>query len=68
MERCFDLIEERNRRHYGAVTETSVARPSAERNERKLALRRELEDPSSEKLRTRARAVYRTLVPSSTLR
>jgi hypothetical protein len=67
VERCFVLIEKRNEEHYGAVTETTVARPSSERDERKHALRRELEDPSSEKLRNRARTVYRTLVPSSTV-
>jgi hypothetical protein len=68
VERVFELIEQRNRERYGAVTETTVARPSAERDGRKQALRRELEDPASEKLRTRARAVYRTLVPSPTVR
>jgi hypothetical protein len=65
--RCFELIEQRNRERYGAVTETTVARPSAERNEQKVALRRELEDPSSGKLRRRAREIYRTLVPSPTV-
>ena len=68
VERVFDLIEQRNRERYGAVTETTVARPSAERDERKHALRRELEDPASEKLRGRARSIYRTLVPSPTVR
>jgi hypothetical protein len=66
--RCFELIEERNRERYGAVTETTVARPSAERNARKGELRRELEDASSEKLRSRARAIYSTLVPSASAR
>ncbi len=68
VERCFQLIEQRNRERYGAVAETTVARPSAERDERKQTLRRELEAASSEKLRSRARSVYRTLVPSPTVR
>ena len=68
VERVFDLIEQRNQERYGAVTETTVARPSAERDARKGALRQELEDPSSKKLRGRARSIYRTLVPSPTVR
>ncbi len=67
VERCFELIERRNRERYGAVTETTVPRPSAERDEVKKALRQEFEADRLTGLRTRAFSVFRTLVPSSSV-
>jgi hypothetical protein len=60
----FDLIEERNRRRYGSVSETTVPRPSSERDERKAILRAELEAATLAPLRARAATTYRALVPS----
>jgi len=62
--RCFELIERRNREHYGALAETKVPRPSEEREGLKAALRGELEADHLAALRGRAYDVYRSLVPS----
>jgi hypothetical protein len=60
----FELIEHRNRRRYGAVSETTVPRPSTERDERKAALGAELDAVPLAPLRARAAAAYRALVSS----
>jgi hypothetical protein len=65
VERCFDLIEERNRQRYGQLVEGKVARPSEERRGRKDELIRQFEDPSLSAQRTRAYEVYRALVPAT---
>ena len=62
--RCFELIEQRNREHYGTLAETKVPRPSAERERLKAARRGELEADRLTALRARAYGVYRSLVPS----
>ena len=64
VERVFELIERRNVERYGAVTETTVARPSAERAQRKSGLKSEYGGREMNGLRERAAAVYRTLVPT----
>jgi hypothetical protein len=64
--RCFVLIDERNRRRYGAIVESHVARPSTHRDELKHALVNGLAAPSLSDLLVRARAVYRSLVPART--
>ena len=60
---CFDLIENWNRQRFGAIVESHVARPSAQRDQLKLSLRDGVDDPSLSMLRGRARRVYRALVP-----
>lgn len=61
---CFDLIEEWNRQRFGTIVESHVARPSAQRDQLKRALREGVDDPSLSVLRGRARRVYGTLVPA----
>ncbi len=63
--RCVEVIERRHRDRYGATVETAIARPSAERESRKVSLRREFEAEELADLRERAYAVYRALVPVS---
>ncbi len=65
--RVFALIEDRNRIRYGTVSETTVPRPSTERDERKRALRAQLDADGLARLRNRASTVYRSLVPSATV-
>lgn len=65
--RVFALIEDRNRIRYGAVSETTVPRPSTERDERKDALRSQFQADRLARLRDRAFMVYRSLVPSATV-
>jgi hypothetical protein len=65
VERCFALIEDRNVQRYGSLVETHVARPSTERADWKGPLREELMDPSMKRMRTRARSLYRALVPDA---
>ncbi|MBA3691261.1 MAG: hypothetical protein H0W82_07605 [Actinobacteria bacterium] len=65
--RVFALIEDRNRARYGSVSETTVPRPSAERDERKRALLTQLDADRLAPLRLRAATVYRALVPSATV-
>ncbi len=62
--RCFDLIEQRNREHYGVLSEPTVARPSAKRDALKDAFRQQYGVDRLARLRSRADAVYRALVPS----
>jgi hypothetical protein len=64
VERCFDLIERRNRERYGVISEPTVARPSAQRDALKDAVRQQYEADRLVRLRARADAVYRALVPS----
>jgi hypothetical protein len=64
--RCFELIDERNRRRYGAIVESHVARPSTRRDELKRALARGVAAHSLSDLRARARTAYRSLVPART--
>ena len=64
VERCFDLIEQRNRERYGVISEPTVARPSAERDVLKDAVRQRYEVDRHARLRARASGVYRALVPS----
>jgi hypothetical protein len=61
--RVMELIEERNLEKFGRQTEF-VARPTADREALKRSLRAEFEAPRLARLRLRAYAVYRTLVPS----
>ncbi len=64
VERCFELIEQRNRERYGAIREAMVARPSQERDALKDAIRRQYHAERLARSRARAAAIYRTLVPS----
>jgi hypothetical protein len=65
VERCFQMIEERNRERYGALVEGKVARPSDERRSRKEALAAAFDAPALAARRDRAYRVYRTLVPAT---
>jgi hypothetical protein len=60
----FELIEAHNLEKYGKPTYW-VARPTATRLEEKDARRRELDDPRLATLRERARAIYGSLIPST---
>jgi hypothetical protein len=62
VERVFERIERRNR-DQRAGDPRSLARPTLERDERKAALRAQLDAPSLAPLRRRALALYRRLVP-----
>ena len=64
VERCFEVIEQRSRMRYGAIREQMIARPSPERDRLKNVLRRQYEAERLARLRARAAAVYRALVPS----
>jgi hypothetical protein len=64
VERCFEMIEQRNRARYGVIREPMIARPSAERDALKDAIRLQYGSPRLARLRTRADAVYQALVPS----
>ena len=61
---CFELMERRSREHYGALLETKVPRPSAERERLKASLRGELEADRLAGLRDRAYHLYRAMLPS----
>ena len=65
VERCFQMIEERNRERYGALVEGKVARPSEERRSRKEALAAAFDAPALAARRDRAYRVYRFLVPAT---
>jgi hypothetical protein len=64
VERCFELIERRNRERYGVISEPTVARPSAQRDALKDALRQAYEVDRLARLRARAARVYKALVSS----
>lgn len=61
--RVFETIEADNFKKYGKATYW-VARPTAARLEEKDARRRELDDPRLARLKERALAIYRLLIPS----
>ncbi len=62
--RCFELIEARNREHYGALAETKVPRPSAERDRIKAELMGEYEANRLAPLRARSSEIYGALISS----
>jgi hypothetical protein len=62
--RCFELIERRNLERYGVISEPTVARPSAQRDALKDALRQRYEVDRLARLRARAARVYDALVSS----
>jgi hypothetical protein len=57
----FEIIELQNRRKFGRTTEI-VARPTVEREQRKAALRQEVQERRLTGLRTRAYEIYRQLI------
>lgn len=59
--RCFELIDERNRERYGTIVESHVARPSAEREALKSAVRDAVSNDAIAALRARAWHRYRSL-------
>ena len=63
--RCFELIETGNRGNYGALTETKVARPSAERDRIKGERMSEYQANRLAPLRARSFDLYRALISSS---
>ncbi|MGH2596515.1 MAG: hypothetical protein ACRDH7_11200 [Actinomycetota bacterium] len=67
VEHCFELIELGNRARYGALREPMIARPSVERNALKDAIRRQYGSERLARLRSRATAVHRALVPSQSV-
>jgi hypothetical protein len=62
VQRCFELIDERNVNRFGAVEDHTVARPSAARDEMKTDRRTALEAPELAVLRTRVERLYEELV------
>jgi hypothetical protein len=63
LQHVFGVIERQNRERFGRVSET-ISRPTAERDRRKSALRRDIEDERLARLRGHAEAIYQRLVPS----
>lgn len=64
--RCFELIEDRNRRRFGGEPlERGVARPSAVREEAKARLRGQVLSTHVEKLRSEARKLYERFLPET---
>lgn len=62
--RCFELIETRNREQYGALAETRVPRPSAERDRIKAERMDEYQASHLAPLRARSSEIYRALISS----
>ena len=67
VERCFELIEQRNRELHGAISELVIARPSFERDAMKSDVRRRYASAPMARLRTRANTIYRALIPSQSV-
>jgi hypothetical protein len=61
VQRVFGRIEQQNRDRYGRLTAT-ISRPTAEREQRKAALRREVQSPRLLEQREQAYEIYRGLV------
>jgi hypothetical protein len=64
VERCFEIIEQYHLEKDGAVDETSIARPSAQREVMKNELRAAFHSARFERLRRDAYALYDTLTSS----
>lgn len=61
VDRCFELIDQRNRERYGTIVQSHVARPSAERETLKAAVRDAVCGDAVATLRARAWRRYRAL-------
>jgi hypothetical protein len=64
VERCFEIIEQYHLAKDGTVDETSIARPSAQREIMKNELRATFHSAGLERLRGDAYALYDTLISS----
>ena len=62
VQRCFELIDQRNVGRFGSVEDHTVARPSAARDEMKALRRSALEAPALATLRARVDRLYEELV------
>jgi hypothetical protein len=66
VQRCFSMIEARNRSVYGGeISESTIARPSAARQARKEALGAQLEGVEFREELAKCRAVYQKLTEES---